>query len=245
MSEMSKEAEDLLSRARAVPPLSRERQIKVRAALLGQIALAPATGAAAGALGKLGLVKLLMVVGAVGAVGTGALTLARKSDAPREPAPVALHAAPRAPEHSPAPPIAETAREVPKVDAPTLAREPVGRRATNTEPRVARKTASVAPAPADPDSLREEIELVQKANSALRGGKPEQAQALLDQHGEKFGSGALREEREAARILALCALGKQAEAQAAAAKFLRESPRSMQAARVRGSCASKGNPKAR
>ena len=246
MSEMSKEAEDLLARARAVPPLTRERQIKVRAALLGQIALAPATGAAAGALGKLGLVKLLMVVGAVGAVGTGALIAARKSDAPREPAPVALRAAPPAPEHRAAPRLAETAREVPapKVEEPAAAREPVARRAVpKSETRVeTRKSAVSEP---DPDTLREEIELVQKANSALRSGKPEQAQALLDQHGEKFGSGALREEREAARILALCALGKHREAQAAAAKFLRESPRSIQAARVRASCASKGNPKAR
>ena len=80
---------------------------------------------------------------------------------------------------------------------------------------------------------------MQQANALLRSGKPEQARALLDQHGQKFASGALREERDAARILALCALGKEREAQAAAAKFLRDSPRSMQAAHVRASCAKK------
>ena len=84
MSELSKDAQDLLARARAVPPLARDRQIKVRAALIGQIALAPATGAAAGVLGKLGFAKALMLVSAVGVVGTGALIAVRNATTPPE-----------------------------------------------------------------------------------------------------------------------------------------------------------------
>jgi hypothetical protein len=252
---LSKDAEDLLARARAVPPLARERQLKVRAALLGQIALLPATGAAAGALAKMGLAKVLLAVSAACVVGAAAVVAARNGDTaplPAERAPMTL-GAPAAPaELAPVPAVDESAESPPQVE-PSVRHAVIPPVSPKAEARApAKKTdpsepvaRSAAPAPIDHDTLREEIDLVQKANSALRSGKPDQAQALLDRHRERFASGALREEREAARILALCALGKQSEARAAAARFLRESPRSMQAARVRGSCALKGSPKAR
>ena len=259
MSVLSKDAQDLLARARAVPPLGRGRQIKVRAALLGQIALAPATGAAAGALGKLGLAKALLVVSAIGVAGTGTLIAARsRDDAPTKPdrsAPVShrlpapsLGRDPRAATPAKTDEAAARLEQTPAPRDPTEIRDPVravSRAATKktgaSEP-VAQAVAQAPPAAkTNADTLREEIELVKSANALLRDGKPEQARALLDQHSEKFASGALREEREAARILALCALGKEREAQAAAARFLQESPRSMQAAHVRASCARKGS----
>jgi 2-oxoisovalerate dehydrogenase E1 component len=50
------------------------------------------------------------------------------------------------------------------------------------------------------------------------------------------------EEREAERVIALCDLGRDAEARAAAQAFLRDRPRSPLSARVRESCGARSNP---
>jgi hypothetical protein len=94
--------------------------------------------------------------------------------------------------------------------------------------------ASVAP-PRSP--LEEETALLGEAQAALRQGRTDVALRALDQHGQKFGAGALRDERIGTRILVLCSTGRIDEARAEAARFLRESPRSPMAARVRASCA--------
>jgi hypothetical protein len=47
----------------------------------------------------------------------------------------------------------------------------------------------------------------------------------------------LQPERDAAKIVALCAVGRVADARAAAQTFLASSPRSPFAARIRASCA--------
>jgi hypothetical protein len=44
-------------------------------------------------------------------------------------------------------------------------------------------------------------------------------------------------ERQAARIIALCAVGRQAEARAFAARFLARAPNSFLVARLRNTCA--------
>lgn len=61
--------------------------------------------------------------------------------------------------------------------------------------------------------------------------------ATLDEHAARFPRGALRDEREAARVLALCADGRTAEARAAASAFVAASPRSPLASQVRAACA--------
>jgi hypothetical protein len=61
----------------------------------------------------------------------------------------------------------------------------------------------------------------------------------LDEHARRFPRGALAEEREAARVLALCAQGRASEARASASAFVASNPRSPFAAQVRRSCASK------
>jgi hypothetical protein len=52
----------------------------------------------------------------------------------------------------------------------------------------------------------------------------------------RFPSGALAEERDASRVLALCAAGRAAEARVIATDFLAKHPRSPAASRVRASC---------
>lgn len=91
-------------------------------------------------------------------------------------------------------------------------------------------------APSSPSTLAEEMRLLRSAQSALSAGDPETALARLAEHARRFPAGTLAEEREAARILALCRAERRGEARAAAARFLRERPTSPLAPRVRASC---------
>ncbi|MCA9623755.1 MAG: hypothetical protein KC731_32255 [Myxococcales bacterium] len=85
-------------------------------------------------------------------------------------------------------------------------------------------------------ALAEETALLQRAQAELRAGNPEAALALLEEHRGRHALGAMSEEREAARILALCAAGRRDEARAAAADFLAAHPKSPHRARVLSAC---------
>jgi hypothetical protein len=116
--------------------------------------------------------------------------------------------------------------------------------ATPREAPSSRVVAARAPAPVPaavassrPDPLAEETRLFRGAQVALRAGDARGALALLDAYAARFPRGMLREESEAARVHALCELGRRREARAVAARLLRESPRSPVVETVRGSCA--------
>jgi hypothetical protein len=81
-----------------------------------------------------------------------------------------------------------------------------------------------------------EADLLTRADSALKAGDANRALELVNQHASSFPGGVLVEEREAERIVVLCALGRSGEAETLAAEFLRERPRSPLAPRVRASC---------
>src|SRR5208283_4452338 len=81
-----------------------------------------------------------------------------------------------------------------------------------------------------------EVRLIGEAHTAIRGGDAERALALLDEHARRFPKGALGEERDAARINALCALGRTSEARDATERFLRAAPLSPHAGPLRTSC---------
>ncbi len=89
------------------------------------------------------------------------------------------------------------------------------------------------------DNLSEEVAILSRAETDLHGGKPEAALKLLNEHERKFGNGILAEERIAARVQALCALGRTAEADAQLARL---SPKSLHGEQARQACnARKGN----
>src|SRR5262249_38465386 len=94
---------------------------------------------------------------------------------------------------------------------------------TNTE--VPRRAAS-GPSPAPHGTLALEVGVLGSVRSALRAGEPARALALLDAHRGTFARGMLREEFLAARVMALRALGRPAEAAAEAARFAAEMPHS-------------------
>ncbi|MGC4069780.1 MAG: hypothetical protein QM784_35010 [Polyangiaceae bacterium] len=74
------------------------------------------------------------------------------------------------------------------------------------------------------DHLSEEVELLARAQTALRGGRLDHALAWLGEHERRFRRGILAEERIAAKIQVLCALGRVSEADALLSRL---SPRSV------------------
>jgi hypothetical protein len=117
--------------------------------------------------------------------------------------------------------------------APALPQlEPVPIPTSNNTDRDSRSSA----APRARDSLSEEVAILSRAETALHSGKPQAALKLLDEHERKFKHGLLTEERIAARVQALCALGRTAEADAQLARL---SPKSLQSVRARQACNSR------
>jgi hypothetical protein len=91
---------------------------------------------------------------------------------------------------------------------------------------------SASGAPKSSDALRNEVELIGRARAALPRD-PAAALALLEEHRREFPRGALVEERDAIRVLALAALGRIEQARHEAQMFLRAYPFSPHAERVR------------
>jgi RNA polymerase sigma-70 factor (ECF subfamily) len=107
----------------------------------------------------------------------------------------------------------------------------------------AKRKAVPSPEPEDPPSyLLEETQLMVDAQRLLNGGAPDSAMALLDRHRALFPGGKLAQERDAARILALCALGRTGEARRARDRFEQDWPGSALSRRVRASCAGAVEP---
>jgi uncharacterized membrane-anchored protein len=82
-----------------------------------------------------------------------------------------------------------------------------------------------------------EARALAQVQSALREGRNADALRLVEEQSLQFSHGELQQERDAATILALCAVGRVADARAAARDFLANSPRSPFATRIRASCA--------
>lgn len=108
-------------------------------------------------------------------------------------------------------------------------------------------SGSVAPRPptpsakspsADPPAgaLSQETHLVADARAALRSGDASRALMLLEEHARRFSAGVLSEERDAERVAALCAVGREEEARTRADRFSRDYPRSALGAKVRAAC---------
>jgi len=90
--------------------------------------------------------------------------------------------------------------------------------------------------PRSRDTLAEEVALLSRAETELHAGRPAKALVALAEHQRKFPRGALAEERTAARIQALCALGRSDEANAQLRQLLHISPNSPQEERARQAC---------
>jgi hypothetical protein len=86
------------------------------------------------------------------------------------------------------------------------------------------------------DGLADEVALLSRAETELHAGRPANALLALGEHQRRFPRGTLAEERTAARIQALCALGRTDEANAQLRQLLHISPNSAHEARARQAC---------
>ena len=224
MSELSPEARELVDDGlSALRPSSRDRArvATALAARLGTAALLlpPAAGAAPNPLPvwpKLATVTASVSAG-IAAIGA-TYWLAQSPPAPTE--------APVKPPAIAAPPVAHATPPAASVESPD---EPQGELAPEPPVTAPRKTVAV-------DPLAEEVAILSKATSALRAGNPAEGLRLLGEHQRKFPKGRLAEERRAARIQALCALGKLSAAEAELARLAQSSPRSPHLARAQRAC---------
>lgn len=104
------------------------------------------------------------------------------------------------------------------------------------EPARAAKVASGTKAPNGthrPVDLREEIDLMDQARSALRSGAPSRALSTLEQYRARFPHGSFGQEAAVLRIEALEASGNHSRSVAEAKGFLARNPNSPHAERLR------------
>jgi len=245
MSELGREARAILEEGKHGDDPTPEDRARTRRALMaalaaGAAASAAAEGAAAAAEKTAeaagaakaagGLWKLFVGIALVGAVGGG---LMLRQSTPQvslpPPAPIEAQKEEQAARVVEKPEVAKPAPPVPAEPAPSA--NPMA------PPAAKRPVAMTKAPPTAEDTLEEETRRLREAHGALNGGDPARALELLDAQSADFASGQLREERAAARALALCKLGATDHAVEEARRFLRDNPRSPLADRVRAACA--------
>jgi hypothetical protein len=152
----------------------------------------------------------------------------------------------RPPPAKPVPAMIAPAREVPGPRAlPSVVNEvessvveapaPMPAKAARTRPIPASNDRAARVPRVTPD-LEGEARMLEQADADLRRGDANAALARLAEHAAKYPAGALREEREGVRVVALCRAGREAEGKTAAERFLARSPHSALATRIRAAC---------
>jgi hypothetical protein len=104
---------------------------------------------------------------------------------------------------------------------------------------LARTTGSAAPGAENPatSTLREEMMLLSRGQSAFNSGDYNGALRAFDEHRARFHSGALASERELKRIATLCRMGKKDEARAVADRYASQRSGSPSAEKAQRICA--------
>jgi len=265
MSELGPEAREILRNGRdGDNPLPADRA-RIHSALMAAIAAGAATTAAsqasAATTGNVGAdLGLPVSVGAakpiatslwgsvfakgmlillLGVGGVGAMLVWRWSNSSRTPAEARRMDAPAVSTLKPVTSASPSTSAEPPQEKPVEVPVVVVVAVNSAKPLLVRGAASSPTSKATEetaDSLIAETQRLREAHGALRGGDPEKALALLSEEAAEGEGQKLREERAAARVLALCKLGRVDEANAEAAAFLGQNPRSPLADRVRKAC---------
>jgi len=174
-------------------------------------------------LGKLGL-----ALAVIGPTALGVYTLG--SAEARPPPKASAGAASAAPLPSAPPPSSTPSQPLPNWGAAV------------SPPAMSGSTARVkterAPQPASVDepTVDGEVRLVSAAQLALRSGNAERALQLLAEDAARFPRGKLTSVREVTHMMALCKLGRTAQARLEAERFLAKDAKSPFADRVRSVC---------
>lgn len=258
MKPLDSNAREVLRAGRAGEGPSSAEQERVRQKLAVALAAGvagPAIAAPAAAAAKWWASRL--VVGSLGVVsavvvGVTAVVATRKVEAPVVVAP----SVPVEPVAVVAPPVEEPIVEVPVVELPVVEvpvdtepttpdvlqpKKPVKRVKRQVEPPAPLPplpvvTAPAAPEKPTPDELEAETQGLREVQLALRAKEPQRALSLLDQQDRRFVQGQLKQEREAARVLALCVTDATAGS-TAYQRFVGAHPGSPLLARLKAACA--------
>jgi hypothetical protein len=187
------------------------------------------------------------------AASPGVMAAPRAEATDSSPIPIASteHRAPLAPasvravEPTPIPPAGAPAAGAPAsaIAAPSSRVMPPEATRRQQRSMPARRSEGVkASAPAlDPNArFLEAVRLLSRAQRALDGGEPRLALVLLEEIDERVPLELLREEREAARVIALCQSGDVERARRVGFELAERSPSSIYAARIARSCGAFG-----
>lgn len=246
MTHLDPEARRIVSLARAArtPSTADKQRVRRRIALAGAATMvagadvahaAQATGVVK-TVGVLGSIKLY-VVGAViilaGASGYALLPVSSGRDAPSGVAQSVAALPPLAAVEQQAATSVESAAP-PAPSPPSAAKKPgiPGR-------ELAKRSRAALPlrAAGERTELARDLDLLHGAQAAWREGDSGRTLSLLDQHAREYPKSSLREERGGLRVLALCELGRKAEARRLADALIRRAPHSPVLATIEQSCA--------
>jgi hypothetical protein len=258
MTHLDPEARRIVSLARAArtPSTADKQRVRRRIALAG----AATAGAGAGAdvahaaqatgvvkaVGVLGSVKLYVVGAVIILVGAASYALVPVSSGRDAPSGVALDVAAldvaaldvAALDVAAPPPVAAVASvesaPAPATSSPSAAKKPG---ATGRELTKRSRAALPLRAAGQRTELARDLDLLHGAQAAWREGDSGRTLSLLDQHAREYPKSSLREERGGLRVLALCELGRKAEARRLADALIRRAPHSPVLATIEQSCA--------
>jgi len=215
---MTPEAEELLRAGRESFRPNETDRVRVFESLSAQIGDVALVGGISASAAKSAWLPLSAAIVGLGLLG-GGLYLALKP-VPASPASVPA---------VPAPPP-------PSEPAPVALPEPPAVVDEAAEPKTVAPRSTAGAASSRADHLAEEVAILSRAGAELHAGRAGAALKALDEHQRKFPGGALTQERSAARVQALCALGRMKEAESELRRLAKMSPRSPHEARARKAC---------
>jgi predicted component of type VI protein secretion system len=234
MNELNSDAKALVNAARDEVGLPPEQRARLRARVLSAVSAGSASilgslfakAAAAKALG----ISLLTwgTLGAAVAAGGTSYVLTHRSASHSE---MVVHesAAPRGTE-----PVVATTPAAP-VPTITTAASDVEHEPRQSRSRAVDSKVRAAPSPSADSSFAEDARLLRDVRTALAAGQRERALSLLEAREANAAPGVFSEEREAAKIVTLCGMGRP-EGRAAASRFFAAHGASPLAERVRRAC---------
>jgi hypothetical protein len=238
MTDLSPEARDLLETSRDAAELTRAERERIKRGVLVQVATLGAATATAGTAAAMSLAsKITLVAVSAAVLGGGAVTLwAARERAATSPVVAQDSRSPRkAAAALPPPnlPQGEVTVASPSANPNSSegGKKPSKRSSVTAAPTTG-SAATAAIAPLDP-----ELEVLRQAREDLRQGLAESAYRRLVDFDQSHGGSVLGQERQALSAIALCQWRPGPEAQALVAEFLRNTPESPLAERVRLACA--------
>ena len=239
MNDLSPAAREMVEAHRRGKVLARADRERMKQKLMLRVATLGATTAAAGTAVGMSLASkiALLALGVTALAGAGTFSLwALRGQAPADVVAPTRSSLPMPPEMVKPAPVATSEAAIAPVDG-----VPIDRGGGEHAKKIGKRpavTAAANPGPAKTPVLDPEPELrvLREAREDLRAGRPESAFRRLDEYGRQHSVGMLTQEREALSAIALCHWQPGPEAQARASEFLRVSPDSPLAKRVRSAC---------